>query len=631
MKKKILMVLCASLLLCGCSSSKKVNISSWEKEIELLKESSSIKDKFKHYEKCEKILERIEYEKDQLAYSLKKEDHDEKSSYFQNLYWEVKTSFYNTLQEIFKVEETKDYFITELGEGTVNEYINTDTSRFFYAQKLENYDFTNIENKITSLELAYENKEDITSIRNKYLIFYEELCVLQKVYEKAFIFSCLDVNDEEALNIASECEVKGTIYSNRSLGVFKNMLNDSKYKDYVAIYFNLNEDEINEILSSSIYSSTVKELMEEESSLVSSYSSLKTDNEKKDLYVKLVRVRQEIAKELGYDSYLEYVYKEIYKRDYSVSDSLNLCSNLLSSSRIKSLYHKLGESNYFTSSYYDSKYLSSLVCSESSLWNALSKCEEVLPNTHELISYIKGNGLYNFETRSNKIGMSFVSSYHPLDTYFMMINATSTALDYSTTIHEFGHYYGMKYSSPSKASTSSTCLELAEIHSQGLEYLMSNYYDSFLSEKDANQLEKMNLFNALWVIQSSICVFELEYYAYTTSELTVSKLDNAFNRFVQLTTYPFSFGIDDYGNPVYTNIIHIYQQPGYYISYLLSLIPSLEIYASPLEEGIQKYNDLISYGERNVFSDVLSEVGISSPFEVSTLDKIASKFEEVIK
>ncbi|MGN1295595.1 MAG: M12 family metallo-peptidase [Bacilli bacterium] len=629
MKKKIWFVVCISLLLCSCSKSNKVDISSYEKEIEQIKAAQENKDKFTHYQKVIKILNKIEEEKDLLSYKLDKDDHDEKSSYYENLYWEVKTKFIDTLQEVLQDDETKEYFVTKLNSSIVNDYLAIDTSKFFYAQKLESYNFENVEEKLIAFEQAYENKEDIFSIKNKFYFFNNEFYSLQKTYEKAFIFSCLDINDKEALDIANECEVKGNLYNNRAKTVIKNMLNDPLYKDDVAYSFSLNEEDISLILEGSIYSERALELMEEETNLVGTYSSLQTSSERKDLYVSLVELRQEIAEELGYDSYMDYVYKEVYRRDYSVQDSLDLCSNLLSSSKIKSLYKKLGYDNYFSSKYYDINYINSLVSTETDLWNALGYCEEVFDEASSLISYIKGNGLYNFETRNNKVGMSFVSSYSPLNTYYMMISRTSSAIDYSTVIHEFGHYYGMTHNDPNKATTSSSCLELDEIHSQGLQYLMTNYYNKFLSAKDAKQLTNMDLFNALWVIESSICVFELEYYAYTTPNLTKNMLENAFSQFTQLTTYPFSFGVDEYGNLDFTNVIHIYQQPGYYISYLTSLIPALEIYSLPLEEGKEVYNELVSYGDKNHFKETLINVGLSSPFEEETINKIANKLDSL--
>ena len=629
MKKGLLFLVGISILFCSCSRRTKVDIETYKKEIDLLLNEEGNKKKFSHYEKVTDILEEIEKQKDELSFELDKEDHDKNSSYLENLYWKVKTSFYNALQEVLENDETKEYFISKIGSSLVDEYLSCDTSKFFYAQKLEPFDFDSIEKKMLDIEWAYQDKESRVNIKNKFLLFYNEFLDLQKAYERAFIFSCLDVNNKKALNTANECEMKGNAYINRAKRLIKEMLQDDNYKDDVAVVFSLTQEDVDSILNGSIYGYYVQNLLDEEVRLVGTYNSLTNASERKDLYITLVELRQKIAKELGYDSYMDYVYNEVYRRDYSVQDSLDLCSNLLSSSKIKSLYKKLGEDNYFSKKYYDLEYINSIVTTESSLWKSLSYCKNIFSEAPSLISYIKGNGLYNFETRSSKVGMSFVSSYTPLDTYFMMINRTSTGLDYSTTIHEFGHYYGMKYGDENKATTSSMSLELAEIHSQGLQYLMTNYYDEFLSSKDAHQLVNMDLFNALWVIESSICVFELEYYAYTTPNLTKSMLDNAFNKFTQLTTYPFSFGMDEYGNLDYTGILHIYQQPGYYISYLTSLIPALEIYAMPLEQGRNTYNELVSYGENNRFKDVLNKVGISSPFEKETIDKIAYKLEQV--
>ena len=53
------------------------------------------------------------------------------------------------------------------------------------------------------------------------------------------------------------------------------------------------------------------------------------------------------------------------------------------------------------------------------------------------------------------------------------------------------------------------------------------------------------------------------------------------------------------------------------------------VVANTLEQGRNTYNELVSYGENNRFKDVLNKVGISSPFEKETIDKIAYKFEQV--
>ena len=74
----------------------------------------------------------------------------------------------------------------------------------------------------------------------------------------------------------------------------------------------------------------------------------------------------------------------------------------------------------------------------------------------------------------------------------------------------------------------------------------------------------------------------------------------------------------------YSNVPHIYIQPGYYISYVTSLITSLEIWNMELEEGKKVYKKLINYGTNNSFNYIIDRVGLSDPFEKETLDNIIS-------
>ena len=98
MKKGLLFLVGISILFCSCSRRTKVDIESYEKEIDLLLNAEENKKKFSHYEKVTNILEEIEKQKDELSFGLDKEDHDKNSSYLENLHWKVKTSFFQYYQ-----------------------------------------------------------------------------------------------------------------------------------------------------------------------------------------------------------------------------------------------------------------------------------------------------------------------------------------------------------------------------------------------------------------------------------------------------------------------------------------------------------------------------------------------------
>ena len=60
----------------------------------------------------------------------------------------------------------------------------------------------------------------------------------------------------------------------------------------------------------------------------------------------------------------------------------------------------------------------------------------------------------------------------------------------------------------------------------------------------------------------------------------------------------------------------------YYISYATSIVPALEIMELSMtdrEEAIRIYNELVRSDPESSFSEVLSSVGLGSPFEEQTI------------
>ena len=144
---------------------------------------------------------------------------------------------------------------------------------------------------------------------------------------------------------------------------------------------------------------------------------------------------------------------------------------------------------------------------------------------------------------------------------------------------------------------------------------MTNYYSKILDSKSSQALINYQKYEALWALVSSSAISSFEEYAYSqdAQTLTISDLDMMFNT---LSSNLYTNGM------TYTDIPHIYIQPGYYISYLVSLIPSLELYAMDLNQAIKAYNVIIDYGETNSLSFVLEKAGIKSPFEEGVINTL---------
>ena len=61
-------------------------------------------------------------------------------------------------------------------------------------------------------------------------------------------------------------------------------------------------------------------------------------------------------------------------------------------------------------------------------------------------------------------------------------------------------------------------------------------------------------------------------------------------------------------------IPHIYQQPGYYISYVTSMVSSLEIFNHSETRAFEIYTTLAKKGSYNPYIKTLQSLELNSPF-----------------
>ena len=80
---------------------------------------------------------------------------------------------------------------------------------------------------------------------------------------------------------------------------------------------------------------------------------------------------------------------------------------------------------------------------------------------------------------------------------------------------------------------------------------------------------------------------------------------------------------------LFTNITHIFTSPGYYISYLTSIIPSLVLWSNNDINLVRKqYKTILSYGTSNDFIYVLNQVNLPSPFEKESIKLIENQIDK---
>ena len=253
-------------------------------------------------------------------------------------YWNTYASLISFLQDKLSEDSIKDYFVSLLGKEKVNYILDIDTSKIFYKRKYSLYDESDLENIIKEINLKINlevSHTEVIKCLEKFILEYENL-IDKRLHIN--LLSDLYLNNIFYQNEKERLDEYYLIIENKYKEIFKTLLKNQKYSEYVVENLNLDEEDISYFLDSVIYEKDILELFTNESELENKYLTLSNNKDKLNLYVELVNIRNQISNKLGYSSYLDYVYKEVYKRNYTLKDVSNLISNIFSSSTLKKNY-----------------------------------------------------------------------------------------------------------------------------------------------------------------------------------------------------------------------------------------------------------------------------------------------------
>ncbi len=335
-----------------------------------------------------------------------------------------------------------------------------------------------------------------------------------------------------------------------------------------------------------------------------------------EIMVDLFRLRGEISDALGYDSYSEFAYENIY-HDYSEDEFISFAEGI--ADYILPVYVKL--SNYIFNQYQTSDLQKTDVIPL--INNTYKMMEKADSDLFEIYSYMLQHGLYEISgTESTRFNGAFTTY---LDTYsapFIFMSASGDASDYMTLCHEFGHFADAYMN-----DNDQTSMDLAEVSSQAFEMLSLTKLNGVLSSSTVKTLTVYELERSLSAIVFQAFYAMFEHYAYQIPYENVSRetLGHAVSEAASFIGLNSAYLNDVY----YVMIPHLFLYPFYVQSYCTSAAVSLDIYFTELEdegEGLAIYKDLIDRGEDELtFVEHLTNAGLDSPFNDNYLRDIANK------
>lgn len=338
------------------------------------------------------------------------------------------------------------------------------------------------------------------------------------------------------------------------------------------------------------------------------------------IFMSLVENRNRQAVLQDYANYAELAYDDIYSRDYTTEEIKSVYEFVKQDfvPILPSLYQAVID-------YMDPDLYEMPEVSEEELVEAVGKnIEKIDPELMIAYDYLKDYHLYDVGASDKKMDVGYTDYLYEYHAPIIFNCPDGSYYDYSVMIHEYGHYNNA-YHNSHDSFTDAINMDVAEIHSQGMELLYMEYYDKLFKDKE-DCVRLLTIYNiACSVVDGCLYdEFQNEVYAAETP-MTLDEINELFSTLSM--EYGYSETTAAERKYSWVDVSHTFQSPFYYISYATSALSALDIFSTALhdrQKAIDNYIELTTYGLDTPYCELIKTVGMRDIFTEGTIKTIAN-------
>lgn len=368
----------------------------------------------------------------------------------------------------------------------------------------------------------------------------------------------------------------------------------------------------------------------------------KENQEKLDtIYDKLVHLRDKMGRKLGYDGFTELGYYRMMRNCYTKEDVDKFRQAVVkylvpvADSIYKVQAERLGKE--YPMSFADNalqfrtgnpKPAGSY---EDTIAAGRKFYDELSPETSEFFHTMLDMELMDVLSTEGKASGGYCTSLDDYEVPFIFANFNGTQGDVEVITHEAGHAFAA-YTNRSRIPVSTVwpSLEACEVHSMSMEFFAEPWAVDFFGA-DADKFLYSHLAGALTFIPYGTMVDHFQHIVYEKPNLSPSQRHGVWKELLGIympwmkLDREIPFYSDGEG---WQRQHHIYSSPFYYIDYCLAQTVSLQFWARIQENQGEAWKTYMRYTEQGgsaVFTKLLENAGLDSPFEESCLKNVCEK------
>ncbi len=364
-----------------------------------------------------------------------------------------------------------------------------------------------------------------------------------------------------------------------------------------------------------------------------------------ELFERLVKLRDRMAKKLGYENYIALGYRRLRRVDYTQTDVEGYRDRVvqevvpLAMDLIQQQAKRLNlDTVYFwDESVFDAEGSPAPI---GDLDWMLQQAQEMFDAMHPSLGSFFGmmveRDLLDLQNRPGKAGGGFCTYFPTDDAPYIFANFNGTKNDVQVFAHEIGHAFQMwrsrhlpvfDYLWPT--------LESCEIHSMSLEFLTRSHMEMFFGDQ-ADGFRSQHLAAIILFLPYGVAVDHFQHLVYANPEATPQERHQMWQQ-MEARYLPWrQYGDLNYLNKggLWQEKWHIYCSPFYYIDYTLAGCCALQFWVKAEEDysqALAEYIALCDRGGSASFRELVRSANLLSPFEPGALTQVVEKVRSSLK
>ena len=356
-----------------------------------------------------------------------------------------------------------------------------------------------------------------------------------------------------------------------------------------------------------------------------------------EFFDQLIKLRTQIAKNAGFNNYLEYIFRQKCRFDYTPADCVKFHDAIAGEivPAVREIHNERKQT---------------LKLDKLRPWDMavdplnrpplkpFTEVGEMVSRTQKIFNHLDGElsdgfrqlhdlKLLDLDNRKGKAPGGYQSTLSEARVPFIFMNAIGVQRDVETLLHEAGHaFHAQATRNEDLYAYRGAPIEFCEVASMSMELLGNEFLEEFYPPAEANRARKVHLEGIIGFFPWMAVVDAFQHWIYTHPDHTRAerkaaylKLMDRFGGDIDWTGYEESRAYS------WHRQLHIFLYPFYYVEYGIAQLGALQVWANSRKnkaKALQDYKNSLGLGGSRPLPELFSAAGCQFDFTSQTINPL---------